>query len=54
MKKKSVKKLQLHRETLTCLERVTGGVGKEAAGTHYRSICADLCQDTDPVTVPTD
>jgi hypothetical protein len=53
MKKKSVKKLQLHRETLTCLEMVKGG-GKEAGGTHYRSICVDLCQDTDPVTVPTD
>lgn len=55
MKKKSVKKLQLHRETLTCLDLVKGGVGKEAGfGTHYRSICADLCQDTDPVTEPTD
>jgi len=54
MKKKAVKKLQLHRETLTCLEKVTGGLGKEAAGTHYRSICADLCEDTDQVTVLTD
>lgn len=55
MKKKSAKKLQLHRETLTCLEMVKGG-GKEAGfgGTHYRSICADLCQDTDTPTVPTD
>lgn len=53
MKKKSAKKLQLHRETLICLEMVKGG-GKEAAGTHYRSICADLCQDTDLPTVPTD
>lgn len=53
MKKKTAKKLQLHRETLTRLELVKGG-GKAAAGTHYRSICADLCEPTDPVTVPTD
>ena len=52
MKKKSVKKLQLHRETLTSLEKVTGGVN--AGGTHYRSICADLCEPTDPPTVLTD
>lgn len=52
MKKKTAKKLQLHRETLTRLELVQGG--KAAAGTHYRSICADLCEPTDPETVPTD
>jgi hypothetical protein len=52
MRKKTVKKLQLHRETL--LEMAKGG-GKDAgAGTHYRSLCADLCQETDPPTVLTD
>ena len=55
MKKRTVKKLQLHRETLSCLEMVKGG-GKEAGlgGTHYRSICANLCEPTDPLTEPTD
>ena len=51
MKKKNVKKLQLHRETY--LEMAKGG-GKAAGGTHYRSLCADLCEPTDPVTVLTD
>jgi len=54
MKKKNVKKLQLHRETLICLEMAKGGDGRVAEGTHYRSICVDLCEATDPVTVPTD
>jgi len=54
MKKKNVKKLQLHRETLACLEMVKGGGKDFAGGTHYRSICIDLCEDTDEVTVPTD
>jgi hypothetical protein len=53
MKKKAIKKLQIHRETLTSLEVATGG-GKAAAGTHYRSICLDLCEPTDPETVLTD
>jgi hypothetical protein len=54
MKKKNTKKrLQLHRETLTRLETVQGGL-KEAGGTHYRSLCADLCEPTDPPTVLTD
>lgn len=53
MKKRNVKKLQLHRETLTNLEMVKGG-GKDAGGTHYRSLCPDLCQPTDPETVLTD
>lgn len=53
MKKKNVKKLQLHRETLIDLERAKGG-GKVAAGTHYRSLCVDLCEPTDPETVLTD
>jgi hypothetical protein len=53
VKKKSVKKLQLHRETLIGLERVEGGKAG-AAGTHYRSICPDLCEPTDPPTVVTD
>lgn len=53
MKKKSVKKLQLHRETLACLEMAKGG-GEAAYGTHYRSLCADLCAPTDPVTELTD
>jgi hypothetical protein len=52
MKKKNVKKLQLNRETLACLEMAKGG--KAAAGTHYRSLCVDLCEATDPVTVLTD
>jgi hypothetical protein len=55
--KKSVKKLQLNRETLICLELAKGGgkvAGEVAGGTHYRSICLDLCQPTDPETVPTD
>ena len=53
--KKKVKKLQLHRETLTWLEMAKGG-GKAAGagGTHYRSLCPDLCEPTDPVTVLTD
>lgn len=50
--KKNVKKLQLNRETLTSLEMATGG--KVAAGTHYRSLCVDLCQPTDQETVLTD
>lgn len=53
MKKRNVKKLQLHRETLTCLEMAKGG-GKEAAGTHYRSLCVNLCEETDTPTVLTD
>ena len=51
--RKNVKKLQLNRETLICLEMAKGG-GKAAAGTHYRSLCADLCEPTDPATVLTD
>lgn len=52
MKKKNAMKLQLHRETLTCLEVAKGG--REAAGgTHYRSICVGLCEPTDPETVLT-
>ena len=54
MKKKSVKKLQLHRETLTNLETAKGGGKVAAGGTHYRSLCVDLCQPTDPETVLTD
>jgi hypothetical protein len=53
MKKKYVKKLQLNRETLVGLEMVQGGL-KVAAGTHNRSLCADLCQETDEPTVLTD
>jgi hypothetical protein len=53
MKKKTIKKLQLNRETLTQLEMVKGG-GRAAAGTHYRSLCPDLCQPTDQETVLTD
>jgi hypothetical protein len=53
MKKKNVKKLQLNRETLACLETVTGGKAA-AGGTHYRSLCPDLCEATDPETVLTD
>jgi hypothetical protein len=53
MKKKHLKKLQLHRETLAWLELAKGGV-KAAGGTHYRSICPDLCEPTDPATVLTD
>jgi hypothetical protein len=53
MKKKNVKKLQLHRETLACLEMAKGGV-RVAEGTHYRSICVDLCEETDLPTSPTD
>ena len=46
MKKRELKKLQLHRETLKHLEMVKGGVkqGGIAGGTHYESICLDLCQ----------
>jgi hypothetical protein len=51
--KKNIKKLQLHRETLISLEKVQGGKDA-AAGTHYRSLCADLCQETDEPTVLTD
>ena len=54
MQKKSAKKLQLHRETLICLEMVKGGGKDFAAGTHYRSICVDLCEETDTPTVATD
>lgn len=50
MKKKTVKKLQLHRETLTQLEMVQGGKAA-AAGTHWRSLCPDLCKETDTPTV---
>ena len=53
MKKRAVKKLQLHRETLADLEMAKGG-GKVGAGTHYRSLCVDLCQPTDQETVLTD
>jgi hypothetical protein len=53
MKKRNVKKMELHRETLTWLDAAKGA-GKAAAGTHYRSICLDLCQPTDPETVLTD
>ncbi len=53
MKKKSVKKLQLHRETLTCLEMAQGGKAA-AGGTHYRSLCPDQCLPTDQETVLTD
>ena len=52
MKKKNIKKLQLHRETLAHLEMAKGG--KAADGTHYRSLCVDLCEPTDPETVLTD
>ena len=45
MKKKEVNKLQLHRDTLKHLENVTGGAKQGVAnGTHYESICPDLCQ----------
>lgn len=54
MKKKNVKKLQLNRETLACLEMVKGGGKVAAGGTHYRSLCPDLCEATDPETVLTD
>jgi hypothetical protein len=55
MKKKIAKKLQLNRETLSSLEKVQGGKNAAfAAGTHYRSLCADLCQETDEPTVLTD
>jgi hypothetical protein len=54
MRKKNIKKLQLHRETLTSLEMVKGGGKAAADGTHYRSLCADLCEPTDPETVLTD
>lgn len=53
MKKKIVKKLQLHRETLAGLEMAKGGKAA-AGGTHYESICPDLCKATDPATVLTD
>lgn len=47
MKKREIKKLQLNRETLTHLESVTGGARQAGvAGTHYESICQDLCQAT--------
>jgi hypothetical protein len=39
-------------QPLTCLEMVKGG--KAAYGTHYRSLCVDLCEATDPPTVLTD
>ena len=54
MKKRNVKKLQLHRETLTCLEMAKGGGKAAAGGTHYRSLCVDLCEATDTPTVLTD
>jgi hypothetical protein len=54
MKKKSLKKLQLHRETLACLEMVKGGKDAAAGGTHYRSLCIALCEDTDTPTVVPD
>lgn len=46
MKKKEMKKLQLNRETVINLEKIVAGlrVG-EAAGTHYESICKDLCKE---------
>lgn len=52
--KKNLKKLQLNRETLIDLERVTGGVkAGAAAGTHHRSLCVDECQPGDtPTQVP--
>lgn len=53
MKKNTVKKLQLHRETLVRLAMAQGGKAA-GAGTHYRSLCADLCEPTDPPTVLTD
>lgn len=53
MKEKNVRKLQLNLETLACLEVAKGG-GRAADGTHYRSLCADLCEPTDPETVLTD
>jgi hypothetical protein len=49
--KKALKKLHLNRETLVHLEaiRVTGGRAVElAAGTHYESICKDLCKEEEP------
>ncbi len=53
MKKRNAKKLQLHRETLAWLEMAKGD-GRAAGGTHYRSICPDVCEPTDPATVLTD
>lgn len=46
--KKALKKLQLNRETLQNL--VTGG-RVAAAGTHYESICKDLCKEEEPAGV---
>lgn len=43
--KKALKKLQLNRETL---KNLVGGRVFEAAGTHYESICKDLCKDDEP------
>lgn len=44
--KKELKKLQLNRETLKHL--VTGGrEAGFAGGTHYESICKDLCKETE-------
>lgn len=52
MKKKVAKKLQLNRETLAHLEKVVGGAKVGAlAGTHYRSLCVDLCEPGDQTTV---
>ncbi len=47
--KKALKKLHLNRETLVHLEaiRVNGGRAV-AAGTHYESICKDLCKEEEP------
>ena len=52
--KKKIKKLQLNRETLSDLAMVQGGGKAAEGGTHYRSLCQDLCQPTDPETVLTD
>jgi hypothetical protein len=44
--KKNLRKLRVHRETLTNLSQVVGGLRQlEAAGTHYESICKDLCKE---------
>jgi hypothetical protein len=52
--KKTVKKLQLNRETLALLAMAKGGGKVADGGTHYRSLCQDLCEPTDPETVLTD
>ncbi|MFL6194209.1 MAG: class I lanthipeptide [Thermoanaerobaculia bacterium] len=52
--KKKIRKLQLNRETLTSLAMAKGGVKAADGGTHYRSLCQDLCEPTDPETVLTD